>query len=94
MHRHRLEVKGSWYTLEHQGSAHCSSRVWLAVDDDATTELSEQLGAAKQRQRTADAELEKAKLFAQSREPAWERLEVIINEARYLAAAWDKAGAK
>ena len=63
-----------------------------SVDDEATAELSEQMGAAKQRQRTAEADLEKAKVFAQSKERAWERLEAIIHESRNLAAAWDQAG--
>ena len=73
-------------------AAGASAGAGEAVDDDATVELSEQLGAAKQRQRAAEAELEKAKSFAQSKERAWERLEAIIHESRNLAAAWDKSG--
>jgi hypothetical protein len=42
--------------------------------------------------RAAEAELEKARDFARSKERAWERLEGIIHESRNLAAAWDSAG--
>ncbi|HEU4629136.1 MAG TPA: recombinase family protein [Gemmatimonadaceae bacterium] len=61
-------------------------------NEDADDPLAQQLVAAKQRQRAAEAELENARAFARSRARAWERLEGIIHESRNLGAAWEKAG--
>ena len=54
--------------------------------------LAEALVAARQRVRTAEAELEKARTFARSKEDAWARFSEIIHESRNLAAAWARSG--
>jgi DNA invertase Pin-like site-specific DNA recombinase len=62
------------------------------ADGDNDNPLAEQIAAAVQRKQAAEAELEKSRKFAQSRQRAWDRVEGIIHESRNLASAWDKAG--
>lgn len=70
--------------------ARLMAKVGASEDDEDA--FAEEVAAAKQRVRAAEAELEKARKFALSKEDAWKRLEAVVHETRNLAAAWDSAG--
>jgi hypothetical protein len=53
----------------------------------------EELKAVQQRKQAAEAEVEKARAFAESRDIAWQGISAAIHESRDLAATWERVGA-